>query len=299
LFVSRNAFQTIDTLKISAISEYNGYNRGLSIINDSVWVTLTNKKGQNNTALIRTQNAGISWDTINILNIDINRFRSISFKNNQGVLLAYSNDYPYKNLLLSTDSGNTFSVVDSFSTYGDSNVREASICTNGNIYLWNKSSDHFVFFENKGAGWHGYSLQIPYQNRGHYYNFHALYINDTTIILDSYEMQWGNPPDPSKGFHKIYRVDVNSLSIHSATKTNAEFTIFPNPFNQSLKIRTPKNFSGRIRLTDLFGRIILEREQRNINSMELNNLDIKPGIYFINLEAIEGKSLGTVKVIKL
>jgi len=146
LFVSRNAFQTIDTLKISAISEYNGYNRGLSIINDSVWVTLTNKKGQNNTALIRTQNAGISWDTINILNIDINRFRSISFKNNQGVLLAYSNDYPYKNLLLSTDSGNTFSVVDSFSTYGDSNVREASICTNGNIYLWNKSSDEVLYW---------------------------------------------------------------------------------------------------------------------------------------------------------
>ena len=287
--------QNIDTLKVNSGGILFGYNRSISLINDSVWVTYTYLK-QSKIAIIRTNNAGVSWDTVNVLNVG-GGIRDISFNNNQGVLLAYSNDYSYKKLYLSLDMGNTFSVVDSFqcSPY---NFQEAHICNNGTIYLWGKYYPDFTFAKNTGSGWQMYSLPIHNSDLPTTYNFHAIYPNDTMIVLDIFEKQYGHPPNPSQGFHEIYRLDVNSLSIRSETKTNAEFTVFPNPFNRSINIKTPKTFSGKIRLTDLFGRIIMETEKRNVLSAELNDLNIEPGIYFIELISDKRKSMGVVKIIK-
>ena len=298
LFVTRDGFQTVDTLKIDTYiyskgtkDKFLGYNKRLSIINDSTWISLTTKKNTNKVALIITRNAGITWDTTTnyIQNLDADLFRSCSFIDNRGVLLHYTPDYQQQ-LLLSVDSGHSFSVLDSFKYFQSAQIRN-----NGNIYLWKKAS--FRFTTDNGITWNRY----PYFGINHpplpFFYFHPIYVNDTVIILDNYEMI--EHYRPLKGYHKLYRLDINSVDIASSKKPQANFTVYPNPFNSSIKIGCNEQFSGNIRILDIRGRIIMEKEIDNIMSLEIDKPDLESGVYFIQLISENGKSNGVVKVIKL
>jgi len=299
LFVTRDGFQTVDTLKIDTYiyskgtkDKFMGYNKRLSIINDSTWISLTTKKNTNKVALIITHDAGVTWDTTtnDILNLDIKYFRSCSFIDNRGVIIHYTADYSQQQLLLSVDSGHSFSVLDSFKY-----LQSAQIRNNGNIYLWKNAS--FKFTTDNGITWNTY----PYFGINHlslpFYYFHPIYVNDTVIILDNYEMIEHNKP--LKGYHKLYRIDINSVGIASNIKKQANFTVYPNPFNSSIKIECNEQFSGNIRILDLQGRIIMEKEIDNIISLKIDKPDLEAGVYFIQLVSENGKSNGVVKVIKL
>jgi len=303
LFITRDGFQTIDTLNIDKYipvkgtkNKYLGYNRRLSIINDSTWISLTTRLNTNKTALIITHDAGITWDTTtnDIQGLDKKYFRSSYFIDNRGVVLHYTTDYTKQQVLFSSDTGHSFSVVDSFDVSGHFQ-QESQIRNNGSIYLW--SRDTFRYTTNFGLNWNSYSyFSTPYKFLP-YFNFHPIFINDTVIILDNYEEI--RHYDPIKGYHKLFRIDINSVGIAPSKKNQANFSVYPNPFNSSIKIECNELFSGKIKLLDLQGRIIMEKEINNIMSLEINKPDLESGIYFVNLILENGESNGVVKVIKL
>jgi len=301
LFITRDGFQTIDTLNIDKFipvkgtkNKYIGYNRRLSIINDSTWISLTTKLNTNKAALIITYDAGATWDTTtnDIQNLDNKYFRSSYFIDNRGVVLHYATDYTQQQLLFSADTGHSFSVVDSFDSYYQ---QEAQIRNNGYIYLWGR--DTFKYTTDYGLNWNAYPyFSIPYK-RFPYQYLHPIYVNDTVIIIDNYETI--EHTNPIKGYHKLYQIDINSVGIVSSKKNKTHFSVYPNPFNSSIKIECNELFSGKIKLLDLQGRIIMEKEISNIMSLEIDKADLEPGIYFVNLILENGKSNGVVKVIKL
>jgi len=299
LFITRDGFQTIDTVSIDKYipikgtkNKYLGYNRRLSIINDSTWVSLTNKINTNKTALIITHDAGVTWDTTtnDIMNIDTRHCRSSHFIDNRGVLLHYTANYSQQHLLLSVDTGHSFSVLDSLKYY-----QEAQIRNNGYIYMWKR--DSFRLTKDYGINWNSYPYYANSYTNLPYFYFHPIYVNDTVIILDNYEMIAHY--DPIKGYHKIFRIDINSVGIASNIKKQANFTVYPNPFNSSLKIECNEQFSGKVKLLDIQGRIIIEKEISNIMSLKIDKPDLDAGVYFIKLILESGESSGVVKVIKI
>ncbi len=91
----------------------------------------------------------------------------------------------------------------------------------------------------------------------------------------------------------IWVIDYNNNAIRlitsQTTGINEQETksvlLYPNPFQDKITIQIHnQNISGKIILMDAFGKIILEHEAKNKNSIELNTTSLLPGIYLLHFE---------------
>ncbi|MCI4669684.1 MAG: T9SS type A sorting domain-containing protein, partial [Bacteroidia bacterium] len=70
-----------------------------------------------------------------------------------------------------------------------------------------------------------------------------------------------------------------------------------NPANDILKLDLGKSYpSVQVRIYNLFGQVLLEREYGDLNTTELDIQDFAPGLYTIGIETEE--SQGIVKFVK-
>ncbi len=103
--------------------------------------------------------------------------------------------------------------------------------------------------------------------------------------------------NPTEGgdYNKFYIDDFtykSTISVNDVEMTNAEATIFPNPFNNKITIKNVENVQ-RINILDVTGRAIKTMSPQK----ELNLSALQNGIYIINLNYKNG-TVQNVKVIK-
>jgi hypothetical protein len=83
---------------------------------------------------------------------------------------------------------------------------------------------------------------------------------------------------------------ILDIPVYAKTKAIAEVRVYPNPFNDQLKITLPSNSEPSnytLRITDIAGRIILQEKMlREVN--EWNTMSWVPGVYLYQVFSSEG-----------
>ena len=76
-----------------------------------------------------------------------------------------------------------------------------------------------------------------------------------------------------------------------------DVNVYPNPFNHQFKINLNQTYSDiQVSLIDITGKTLFNRSYKNKTVVELNNLELPSGVYFVKLST---KNLEkTVKVVK-
>ncbi len=88
----------------------------------------------------------------------------------------------------------------------------------------------------------------------------------------------------------VYRDSVRFLptGIFDMAKDEVQFSVFPNPSNGSFFVSVPADLtSAAIKLTDISGRLILEREM-NMPTEQVNTEALAKGIYILTLQSNRG-----------
>ena len=88
----------------------------------------------------------------------------------------------------------------------------------------------------------------------------------------------------------VYRDSVRFLptGIFDMAKDELQFSVFPNPSNGSFFVSVPADLtSASIKLTDVSGRLILQREM-NMPTEQVNTEVLAKGIYILNLQSNKG-----------
>ena len=116
--------------------------------------------------------------------------------------------------------------------------------------------------------------------------------------------------DPEKSFSFFAEKKVVGLQMDPMSKTLMNSTLYeyipennsvvvsPNPFKDTLYIDFQvRNSSKRILITDLQGRVIVDKEMGKVRSAELSLPDLVPGIYLIVID--DGEKKNAMRVVKL
>jgi hypothetical protein len=95
---------------------------------------------------------------------------------------------------------------------------------------------------------------------------------------------------------------VNSSVGLTTYNTNSSLKVYPNPFNNTLSIEVSndQNGSANLSLIDITGKVFESRTVNLINgknTFELDNLNLQPGIYFVQVAYSNGKRFST-KIVK-
>jgi PKD repeat protein len=77
---------------------------------------------------------------------------------------------------------------------------------------------------------------------------------------------------------------------------NSTISIYPNPVSSVLFIKDLDNKFDLLRIYDITGRIILEKNIKNLNDLTIDFKDVKSGIY--NLELRNNKEIKSSRIIK-
>jgi hypothetical protein len=72
------------------------------------------------------------------------------------------------------------------------------------------------------------------------------------------------------------QLDVNG--VEEMTQENAEVTVYPNPFNEVLNVRS-NEIPSRVQLSDNCGHLVFSAEKTNA----VNVQGLAPGIYFMTV----------------
>ena len=102
-----------------------------------------------------------------------------------------------------------------------------------------------------------------------------------------------------QGFWQGYEVTV---PVIEAGGTQAEITVFPNPFDGGLFVETEGNLTQPfdMLLFDLDGRLLLKQRIHPPGAAELEGARSLPsGIYLLSIRDEEGTLLGSAKVVKI
>ena len=89
----------------------------------------------------------------------------------------------------------------------------------------------------------------------------------------------------------------NNLKTNTLENTNPYISLYPNPFNNSLTLKTTlNNHIDSIELYDISGRIVLTKTEINASSKMLNLEGLTSGSYFVKITTNKGTI--TKKIIK-
>ena len=96
--------------------------------------------------------------------------------------------------------------------------------------------------------------------------------------------------------HEVKAINCETTGMSaSAIPSGDGFEIFPNPVTQFVAVRAGNNQSGRLKITDLTGRLVLTAQFSGTAS-SVDVQELSPGIYFIQLE--QNGRVFTKKLIK-
>lgn len=97
------------------------------------------------------------------------------------------------------------------------------------------------------------------------------------------------------GLKKTGSIACN-VTVLKKSNSNLELRVYPNPFNSTIYIDIPMT-DIKLKISDLYGQILLNREYNNHkNILELNLNEFKSGIYVLELESTTEKF--QIKIVK-
>lgn len=126
--------------------------------------------------------------------------------------------------------------------------------------------------------------------------------NTTQITVpDSYIWFTVNPFRPilegSIGTFQNVKFYIPQNLVTSQVDEKLNFMILPNPTNSNLQIQNHTNYEGKIKLFDMFGKLILIQNLKDtIQNININNLN--NGLYLLIIENENGKIIKSEKIIK-
>jgi hypothetical protein len=94
------------------------------------------------------------------------------------------------------------------------------------------------------------------------------------IVVDSFEI-------------KLYRPGL--ISATEAAVNDLQVSLFPNPGTGRFQLQTAIPYE-KLFIFDAFGRVVYEEENQRRKSSKSFDLSLKPGCYFLRLEAPTGAS---------
>jgi hypothetical protein len=95
------------------------------------------------------------------------------------------------------------------------------------------------------------------------------------------------------GLSFYYGKEGTAPSTVISEETELKWSIYPNPFNNTLIIKHPFSYNASYIITDISGKVVLTGDLRN-NSIQTNS--ISNGVYLFTIETENGVS--TKKIIK-
>jgi len=93
--------------------------------------------------------------------------------------------------------------------------------------------------------------------------------------------------DATTTYYKLSQIDFDGKrkylkTIHSnCQQEKSEISIYPNPFNNNLKIQNLNGAVELIKIVDIYGKIVLEKSQIFNSNLELHLSNLKSGIYYL------------------
>jgi PKD repeat protein len=154
-------------------------------------------------------------------------------------------------------------------------------------------------------------------DNGEFVQFTNTSTNAASYLWNFYEGEKSVKENPLRYFYEKGQKDVkllvtsplgckDSLLLTGAITVNgkvgiedlkeAGIKVFPNPFNNNIRIDLEKTGSITVSLVNMQGKTILYREIENINSISLNCHKVPAGLYILKI--IKNSKLYSLKVVK-
>ena len=112
-----------------------------------------------------------------------------------------------------------------------------------------------------------------------------------------------NATSYTEGFHqpvlRVVALPFSTLPSDAPPTVEINLAVFPNPVTNELRVRSSSNQTLELRLTDLYGKILLRKQfdpERNITTLYVG--DFVSGIYHLSCYASNGLLLKSFRVIK-
>ena len=108
---------------------------------------------------------------------------------------------------------------------------------------------------------------------------------DFAIFADTSGFSY--PAQPRFDNYKITALS-GTLSVDEIANADG-FSIYPNPASDEITISNSRNVAiSSITITDLNGRIVKQNTFENISNVQMNIVDLSPGVYLMNIVSMEG-----------
>lgn len=242
-------YQTFDTQHLVTDLDFDG-NLGLAAVN--------------NEYILRSTDAGATWDTINSNIGNGNVLTSVFIGSNDTCYAGYNQFQGGFGILFSTDFGLTwqedinsatfyYPAYYGFAESSDGKIYAASVPYNGNIG---------VIFTLINGNWNFESVDQP------------------VYAMDSYgsDVTWA----VGDSGYVVVNKDLVTLSTNENDEIlRSEIEIFPNPAGQNVKWNCHDCRVHRVRVVDLCGKVVIAKDIKN--EKELNIEELKNGSYTLEL----------------
>ena len=228
-----------------------------------------------------SENSGLSWENITDGLPDrwVTRVAGDPFDENTiyATISGFRWDEPLAHVYKSTDLGQSWTSI-------SGNLPEIPVNdivldpeNQGYIYV---GTDAGVYFTNDGGStWEGindgiYSVPVV-----------AMKIHNPsrTMVIGTYGVS-------------MYRLNLDDMVTGVGEKKEKEFdfTVYPNPFNNSINLSGPVDLVDDFRLFNANGKHIIWADKVKLNDLP----DLPKGIYYLHLLGYDGKTVAVEKVVK-
>lgn len=118
--------------------------------------------------------------------------------------------------------------------------------------------------------------------------------NDTLLIAGGQSLT--EDSELTRVKHGFYPLTTSLLSVKQQPKS--DWTVFPNPFNQTLTLQFDTQADRSIYLFDSAGKLAFEKQNFQLQSAQLNTSAMACGIYFLQIKDNETGTIFHQKLIR-
>lgn len=225
---------------------------------------LTGFAGTTNGTILRTEDAGLNWDTIsNTLQNDA-MITDFAFYGGDTIRASHTTDW---GVLISYDNGLSWEYDGETATFFYPQMQAIHIDGNGTTFIGGTSSTITgVIFDSYGPFWNYNTIGHPIHDITSHSDTITFLVGDTGAIYTN--------------------VDPGTLTTGNLIK-EPEFQISPNPTRNILNISGLTDPVRSTMIIDVNGRIVLqENGPRNVQTLDVSNLE--SGVFILQVETEKG-----------
>jgi hypothetical protein len=127
----------------------------------------------------------------------------------------------------------------------------------------------------------------------------AIFQGDSIFLAGAYQFSSGYYSDTLAALHGCDSIIVTDLSVIMGVNTigfASEPKVFPNPFQENVRLLLSGNLNATISIFDMTGRILYRKENANEKQLDIATGDWSTGVYFI--QVLQGDKQWMSKLLK-